>query len=522
MTKKIMKKLPIGLQSIEQIIEGNFVYVDKTALIHKLIDEGKHYFLSRPRRFGKSLLIDTLKNIFLGNKKLFKKLAIGSMQHAWKEHPILHLDFSQIPHTTKEVFATALKRRFRAIAAEYGVSITIPTLEEGLIDLIDKLAAKKKSNVVVLIDEYDKPIIDHLDQLDIAKENRTLLKNCLGVLKGLDAKLRFVFITGVSKFAQVSLFSGMNNLNDITTNSQYAALLGYTEKEVGIFFKDHLAAISKAKGKSIQLIIKSMRDWYNGYGFSREKISVYNPFSSLLFLQNGEISDYWFKTATPTFLIDQIKKSPYPISQISGVEAGSEIFDSHDLDRMNLTSLMWQTGYLTIKNYNPETLLYYLDYPNEEVKLSFLKRLAEGVTGMATTEITGYARACAEALYFGNLKLFFAKLQNLFANIPYDMNVSEEKYYQTIFYVIAKLIGLDAHLEVKTNLGRIDMVIKTKESVYIFEFKIDSTAKKALQQIKDNLYAQPFAKQGKKLVLIGANFSTKERNISDWKISTKK
>lgn len=511
-----MKKLPIGIQTIREIIEENYVYVDKTALIFQLIDEGKCYFLSRPRRFGKSLLISTLKAIFNGEKELFKDYQIHSISYEWRKYPIIHLDFAQIITKSPQALEASLKRKLIKIAKFYGKSLKISSLQEGLITLVEKLSEDGK--VVILIDEYDKPLIDNLDRLDVAKENRELLKDFFGTIKSLDTYLRFVFVTGVSKFSQVSLFSGFNNLNDITINPDYATLLGCTEEEITLFFKEHIEKIAHKQSKTFQEILKLMRHWYNGYGFSREQATVYNPFSTLLFLKNGEIDNYWFQTATPTFLIKQIKKQTYPIDQISGIQVGTTLFNSHDLENINLISLMWQTGYLTIKAYDSVSRLYDLDYPNEEVRVSFFEYLAEGIVGLSRPQASGFARQCASALNHDNLEEFFAKLKAFFIDIPYDMHLSQEKYYQTVFYVIAKLIGLEAQLEVKTNVGRIDMVVTTDQCVYIFEFKINSSAEKALHQINDKKYFEKYLNQKKKLILVGVNFNTKERNISDWKV----
>ena len=511
-----MKKLPIGIQSIEEIIEGGYIYVDKTALIFQLIDEGKYYFLSRPRRFGKSLLISTLKAIFNADKKLFKDCQIYSRNYNWQKHPIIHLDFTQFSTESVQELEKDLKKELLATAKLYGKSIdTSSSARACLIELVKELS--KDNQVVILVDEYDKPLIDNLERLELAKTNRDLMKNFFGTLKGLDRYLKFILVTGVSKFSQVSLFSGFNNLKDITINPKYTSLLGYTEEEIAAFFKEYIAAVAQKQGKTLQEVIGLMRFWYNGYGFSKGGPTVYNPFSSMLFLENGETNNYWFQTATPTFLINQIKKQNYPLDELNGIQVDDIIFNSHDLEKISLISLLWQTGYLTIKNYDISTHLYYLDYPNEEVKVSFLKYLAESITGMTQPRATGYARACTNALRNGNLEDFFATLKIFFSGIPYDMHVAKEKYYQTIFYVIAKLIGLDAHLEVKTNIGRIDMVVSTDTFVYIFEFKIDSSAEEALNQINDRKYFQKYLDQKKALVLIGVNFDTQKRNISDWK-----
>lgn len=385
-----MKKLPIGIQSIEKIIKDGYVYVDKTALIYQLITEEPYYFLSRPRRFGKSLLVSTLKAIFTGNKELFKDCQIYLTDYKWEKHPIIHLDFTQIPTDSPEQLEVALKEILESIAKSYNIPMSGSSLQLQLANLIRELS--KQNQVVFLVDEYDKPLIDNLSRLDIAAANRDLLRGFFGVLKGLDDHLKFVFVTGVSKFSHVSLFSGINHLKDITINPKYATLLGYTEEEITLFFKEHLANIAQKQTKTCQELTKLMQYWYNGYGFSREKATVYNPFSTLLFLENGEINNYWFQTATPTFLINVIKKQTYPLDQISGIQVGDTIFNNHDLEKISLISLMWQTGYLTIKSYDPSTRLYYLDYPNEEVKVSFLEYLAEGITNMSMLQATFCAR----------------------------------------------------------------------------------------------------------------------------------
>ena len=511
-----MKRLPIGIQSIEKILLNNYIYVDKTMLIYQLIGEAENYFFARPRRFGKSLLVSTLKAIFSGDRGLFKDCQLYLADYDWKKYPIIHLDFTQIVTKNPEALEESLKRKLIEIAQSYGKSIEIFSLQEGLSALVKALA--EDAPVVVLIDEYDKPLIDNLGQLEVAKQNRSLLKDFFGTLKGLDNYLRFVFVTGVSKFSQVSLFSGFNNLNDITINPKYSTLVGYTEAEISLYFKEHIEQVAQKQHKTVKEIIDLMRRWYNGYDFSGEKLTVYNPFSTLLFLNNGKVSNYWFQTATPTFLIDQIKKQNQPLDLLSNVQVGETTFNSHDLDNMNLTSLMWQTGYLTIKNYDPSTLLYFLDYPNEEVRVSFVEHLAQGITGMSMPLANNYVRECVLALRECRLEIFFDKLKVFFANIPYEIHVSKEKYYQTVFYVIAKLIGLEAQVEVQTNIGRVDMVVVADNFIYVFEFKINASADEALTQINDKKYFQKYLDQKKKVVLIGVNFNTKEGNISDWKV----
>ena len=512
-----MKKLPVGIQTIEKLIKRDFVYVDKTDFVYRLITCGSdYYFLSRPRRFGKSLLVSTLKAIFSGNKKLFKGCKISSLSYSWDTFPIIHLDFSQMRTKNVKMLEEDLKKEFLNIGKSYKKRIeNSDSVQQVVRDLIKSLASDGK--VVVLVDEYDKPIIDNVGNLRVAKKNKDLLRDLFGTLKGLDEYLRFVFVTGVSKFSKVSLFSGFNNLKDITIAPDYATLVGYTEEEIQTYFRNHIKHIAKENDSSQKEIRAKMKKWYNGYQFSVDRPTVYNPHSTLSFLDTGRIQCFWFQTGTPTFLIKMIKKEKYPLDQLNNIDVGEEIFDSYDLENMNPISLMWQTGYLTIQGYNPLKRLYHLGYPNEEVKDAFLKRLAEGITGVLVPQVTNYARTCIEALQEKDLELFFTKLKAFFAGIPYDMRLQEEQYYQTTFYVLAQLMGLQAQVEIKTNLGRIDMVIETSKVFYIFEFKINQKAKIALKQIQDKKYLEKYLGRKKDIIAIGVSFSTKERNISEWK-----
>ncbi|MEM7176022.1 MAG: AAA family ATPase, partial [Chlamydiota bacterium] len=345
-----MKKLPIGIQSIVEILEEKQLYVDKTLLAKQLIDEGKHYFLSRPRRFGKSLFVNTLEHIFKGNKELFKGCQIYESNYDWQEYPVIHFDFSQILNKTSKKLETGLEESLQDIAEFYGISIAGSSVQTQLKRLIVNLA--KKNKVVVLIDEYDKPIINNLNKLEVAQQNRDLMRDFFGVLKGLDQYLKFTFFTGVSKFSQVSIFSGLNNLTDITMNPKYATLMGYTEEEVKRDFKEYVEETAKERGQKAPSILSQLRKWYNGYRFTEEATSVYNPYSTLRFLSEHKPQSYWYATGTPSFLIDQVKKHPQSVVMLKGLKVSKAMLsDISKLDRIDLAALMFQTGYLTIKDY---------------------------------------------------------------------------------------------------------------------------------------------------------------------------
>lgn len=523
-----MKKLPIGIQAFEKMIKGNFVYVDKTELISKLVDEGDYYFLSRPRRFGKSLLISTLKAIFSGQKELFKNCQIYSSSRKWKKHPIIHLDFTQIRTKNSKVLEKDLKKELTCIGKSYGKKIEeTDSIQEALRELIKKLAEDEK--VVILVDEYDKPIIDTLAHVETLEDNRSLLKDLFGTLKGLDDHLRFVFVTGVGKFSQVSLFSGFNNLKDITISPEYATLLGYTEEEIALSFKERLEKILKERKKhatssSIKKIAEEMKEWYNGYRFSWDKPTVYNPHSTLNFLDTGRTQSFWFRTGTPTFLIEEVKKRPKSVTGLSCAKAvETELLDISNPQKMNLLALMWQTGYLTFHGYDPLTRLYELDFPNKEVRIAFFESLLGDFTDLPSSDVGRQAIECWEELSSCDLDSFFKRIQSLFAKIPYKLySRAKEDFYHANFIILLESMGIKVHPLEATNIGEVDLVIETPSQIYIFELKFNKSAKKALKQIKAKNYPQKYLQEKKKIIRVGINFSFKTRNLSSWKMSVLK
>ncbi len=508
------KKLPVGIQTIETIIEDGYVYVDKTDFIHTLITTGKYYFLIRPRRFGKSLLVSTLSAIFRGKKSLFKGYKIYSLPLGWNSHPVIHLDFTQVVTSNSQELHDSLLRTFHTIAKESGKSIETPSLKEGFSNLVKALSLDGK--VVILVDEYDKPIVDRLNNHDVAEANRELLKSLFETLKGLDAYLQFVFITGVSKFAQVSLFSGFNNLLDITTQQEYATFLGYTEEEILNYFPDYLSEIRK-RGLSLE----QMREWYNGYRFSRRSsATVYNPHSTLNFLIAKELGSFWFRTGTPSFLIKLIREAPQELLPLSGCMASEkELLDSYNSKSMSLKALMWQTGYLTFQKHDADLNLFQLDFPNKEVRGAFFDSLVYDLVKLDSGRTTLASAECKRYLEKRQVDLFFQLINLFFANIPYNLfQDTNEAFYHAIFLSLLEAMGIRVHAEQKTNLGRIDLVVELEKSLYIFEFKLNQSAKEALQQILDKNYLEKYSRYGKHLLLIGASFNSKTRNISEWAI----
>ncbi len=511
-----MKNLSIGIQTFSKLITGNCIYVDKTKHIYNLLTGGgQYYFLSRPRRFGKSLLVSTLKEIFSGNKELFKGLWIHN-KIDWNTYPVIHIDFLGLNYSIKEELVDTLDYLVNQNARSHDVDLKEKTYDKRFIELIIKLS--RQNRVVVLVDEYDKPIIDFVEDQKTALENRNILKNFYSTLKGMDEFLEFVLITGVSKFSKVSLFSDLNNLNDITLDEKYAAMLGYTHQELLEYFDDRLDELAEKARKDEW--VADIREWYNGYSWDGKNF-LYNPYSIMNFFQKRKFANYWFESGSPSFLVKLIKKYDLDMSQFESYKAGEEVFSSFDIDRMHVVSLLFQTGYLTIKEIlygSRRKRFYILSYPNLEVKEALLVYLLGDFSPKFADKISVLVDDLKTELENDGIDKFFEIIRYLFAQIPYDMFVSDrEGYYQTVIYLVLMLIGIDIKTEVETNLGRIDAVIELGDRIYIMEFKL-GTAEEALEQIKEKKYYEKYLIPSKVVKLIGVGFDIKQRNPGDYKI----
>jgi hypothetical protein len=502
-----MKYLPTDINTFSTMITGNYIYVDKTKYIYDLFSGGsRYYFLSRPRRFGKSLLISTLKELFAGNKELFKDLWIYTSDYSWEPFPIIHLDFSLLDRETVQELKLSLAWTITNIAERYSLDISkAPTLNSKFVLLVEKLAERNK--VVVLIDEYDKPILDHLSDIKRAQAHRDLLKGFYDTLKGLDAYLRAIFITGVSKFSKTSIFSGINNLNDISLDFEAAQLLGYTHDEVQIFFSSHIKEIALEKGQSIETVLDEMKKWYNGYSFSEQMVKVYNPFSVLYFLQKKKLLNYWFESGTPSFLINLVRKQYKSLEDIPNAQVSRSSLGTFEIENIPLIPLLFQTGYLTITDYNENSQKFSLNYPNLEVEESFTKYLVATLAQTSTIAIDTIIANLQEALDTNNIASFCTYLQTLFAQIPYTLHKESESYYHSLFQFLMSLLSIESQSEILTNVGRIDLVIITKKYIYIFELKFNSNPDIALRQIKEKRYYERYIAQGKQIVLVGLSFN---------------
>ncbi|MFZ2969003.1 MAG: AAA family ATPase [Sulfuricurvum sp.] len=502
-----MKKLPIGISTLKEIIEENYLYVDKTTIALDLIENGKYYFLSRPRRFGKSLFLDTLRTIFNGEKEVFKGLHIYD-KWEFKKYPIIHISFAAGDLKSKEQILDKWDEILELNEEALGISCHSKIYDRRCFSKLIKEAYEKyNQKVVILVDEYDKPILDNIEDTEVAREAREILKNFYSVIKGADEYLKFVFITGVSKFSKVSLFSGLNNINDITLDSNYSTICGYTQNDVETVFAQHL------KGQDFEKI----KLWYNGYKWLGE--GVYNPFDILLFIQKKyEYRNYWFSTATPTFLLKIIEKNNYFLPNLENIVKNEKMLDSFDVDCIELETLMWQTGYLTIDRTETilDTISYYLTIPNKEVRSSLLGSVADFMSQIHSPTAT--TNGILIALIEADFPSFEKYLKSLFAAIPYNnftgVKLYEyEGYYVSVFYAYFKAFGIEIIGEDVTNKGRIDLTIKIPNgAIYVIEFKVDGS--NALTQIKTMNYHEKYLSEKRDLYLIGIEFDKENRNVS--------
>ena len=519
------QKLPVDISSFEKMRTEGYLYVDKTRHIYRMVTEGTFYFLSRPRRFGKSLLVSTLDCLFQGRKELFEGLWIAEQSDwGWQQFPVVAIDFNSIPGKSPEELQQGLSFRLKKIAQGYGITLEAPLLELRFEELILSLAESVNQPVVILIDEYDKRIIEHLgkgqEHLEIAKGNRDVLKSFFGILKGqsISNKLRLVFITGVSRFSKVSLFSDLNNLLDLSMDGQYADMLGYTQDELEKAFQEEMLRLAAAVAWTPKQVKTALAQYYNGYRFSERNIRVYNPFSILRAFHHQALQDYWFESATPTFLVNLLQEKRYNLLHIEGSEVSRTIFTSFELDNLRPEALLFQTGYLTIVDVQQE--IYTLAYPNQEVKHAFSEALLFGLAAEGSAAISSQILRLPGYLRQEDFAAFFETVQAIFASIPYDIESQrDEAYFHTIFYLMMSASGMvEVQSSVLTSKGRIDLVVQFPEKIYIIEFKCNQSADVALRQIHEKQYADKYRGSGKKIFLMGINFHQAQRNLEEWKV----
>jgi len=504
-----MKNLPIGIQEFSKLIEEDCIYVDKTQLLFNLIQQGTTYFLSRPRRFGKSMTVSTFKEIFEGNKSLFKNTWIYDQWDWNTKYPVIRIDFSKILDKQKELTESLSLELTKLCMAANVENTKKMSIKELFQTLIEKLSLINK--VVILIDEYDKPIIDYIDDIENADKNREILKNFYSVLKGNDAHIKFLFLTGVSKFAKTSIFSDLNHLRDITFNTEFSCLCGYTQEDLESVFEDRIIDVCNHLNIEKSDCLAQIKHWYNGYSWDG-KHKVYNPFGTLNFFANKEFRDYWFQTATPTFLVKLIRKNNYLPTDIENKVVRFSIFEKYELSRINILSMLLETGYLTIKEkVNSQEVR--LDFPNYEVQSAFNTHLLEEFNNTDNNLNESVLYDLKQALVDCKMNVFHELLSILFANVVYDeKGRRSEDFYHSIFFLIVKMIGFTIESQIHTNLGRIDATIKTEKYIYILEFKV-GTSQHALKQIKENNYHEKYKADKKEIVLMGIGFDNKKNNV---------
>lgn len=527
-----MRKLPIGIQSFENVRRDGYVYVDKTRYVWDLAQGGREYFLSRPRRFGKSLFVSTLEAYFRGRRDLFDGLAIQALEDArggdaWAEHPVVTFSLSSGSYHEDAGLREVLGNVIDATAEEYGLSgeyaITGETLSVRFRNLLRQLHAKCGRQVVVLVDEYDKPLLETMT-VDPAQEerNRWLYKGFFSALKDEDAHVRFAFFTGVTKFSKVSIFSDLNQLRDISLAEGMAGVCGVTRKELEANFAPEVAAMADDLGMDVPACEDELAHMYDGYHFAPGAPGVYNPFSLLNALADRRLASYWFETGTPTFLIRKLRTSSLtPEGIADGVEVGETSLTDYRVESPNPVPLFYQTGYLTIFGYDPEFRIYELGFPNREVKYGFLESLVPSVLGEEDPELPASLRSMVRDLRKGDVDSFLRRLRSLFAAVPYPEGAEpayEREWRNQVFLVFA-LLGQNVACEVHSAKGRADVVAQTKDFVFVLELKLDASADEALAQIDERGYAEPFAAGSRQVLRVGVSFSSVERNIMEWKVA---
>ena len=511
-----IRRYPIGIQNFEQLRNNNCVYVDKTELIYKLTHTDQVYFLSRPRRFGKSLLVSTLEAYFQGKKNLFGGLAMERLEKDWETYPVLYIDFSLTKYTELTDLTGQLNLFLHRWEKVYGKDEAEKTTSERLQGIMLRAYEQTGKQVVVLIDEYDAPLLDSNFDIDLQQQLRNEMRKFFSPLKGMGQYLHFLFITGISKFSQLSIFRELNNLKNISMHDDFSALCGITEQELLTDLKPDIERMAEANNETYEEACVHLKRQYDGYHFSKNCVDIYNPFSLFNAFDAKDYKNFWFSTGTPTFLIDILQRTDFDVRSLDGLTATDEQFDAPTDHIVDPIPVLYQSGYLTIKGYDPAFCLYRLAYPNGEVRYGFTESLLPGYVHRFPRENTFYAVSFIRDLQKGDIESCLERTRSFFASIPNDLENKTEKYYQTIFYLLFRLMGQYVETEVKTAVGRADAVVKLPDAVYVFEFKFDGTPEEALAQINSKQYAVPYQADGRRVVKAGVNFDSATRTIGGW------
>ena len=509
------KIYPIGIQNFEKIRKEGYAYVDKTALIYRLVKKGSYYFLSRPRRFGKSLLISTLDAYFLGKKELFNGLAMEKLEKDWIRRPVLHLDLNIGKYDAPDSLDKILEEAISKWEVLYGTGVGESTLALRFKGIVERACQQSGQRVAILVDEYDKPLLQAIGNENLQREYRNTLKPFYGVLKTMDGCIQFAILTGVTKFGKVSVFSDLNNLIDISMDEPFISLCGMTEQEIHDNFEEDLHELAAAQKMTYEEVGAELKKYYDGYHFVENSEGIYNPFSVLNTFFKMKFGSYWFETGTPTYLVELLKRNHYDLERMATEETNSDVLNSIYGDEQPIP-VIFQSGYLTIKGYDKRFGLYRLGFPNKEVEEGFINFLMPFYTRFNKIEAPFEIQKFVREIRTGQLDAFFNRLKSFLADTPYELISEQERHYQNVLFIIFKLVGFYTEVEYHTSEGRVDLVLKTNDYIYIMEFKLNGSAEEALQQIHDKHYAQPFQSDKRKIFKIGVNFSSKTRNIEKW------
>lgn len=518
-----MVRYPVGIQTFEKIRKGNYLYIDKTEDMFRMIQSGDYIFLSRPRRFGKSLLTSTLECFFSGKKDLFNGLAVEKLEKDWTEYPVLHFSLAMAKMGTTEDLFNQLNMQLGRMERLYGLSCDGDDVTTRFFNLVTNLYDKTGKQVVALIDEYDAPLLTVLHDPQRLEPMRTALQSFYSPLKDLDPYLRFVFITGITKFSQLSIFSQLNNLTNISMNPNYSTLVGFTQEELERDFKEGIQGIADNNGLTYQNVLEKLRMRYDGYHFSRNAEGVYNPFSVLQAMRTGYLDNYWFATGTPSFLVKMMKKFNTFLPALDGSRAKATEFDAPTEDMHSILPLFYQSGYLTIRGYIPEVDTYRLGFPNEEVKTGLLNALIPYYVSPNVNATNNTLDNMYLSILKDDIDGMLTVARSFFASIPYQEGTlkdaaTSEGHFTAMLYVMFSLLSNYCFSQVRTAAGRMDILLKTATAIYVMELKMDGSVDEALQQIDDKGYTIPYETDGRKIVKVGINFSSKERTIKEWKV----
>ena len=510
------RKYPVGIQSFEEIRQNGYLYVDKTDLIYQLVNKGKYYFFSRPRRFGKSLLVNTLMSYFEGKRELFKGLAIEQLETEWKQYPVFRFDFSTGKFETRAMLQEAIDYKLTELEKPYGIPHDGLSPNIRMTRLIKTAYEQTGQKVVILVDEYDSAMLQHIDDDEKQDGVRMEMRNLFSPIKEADPWLRFVLLTGITKFSQMSIFSELNNLNNISMLSQYDSLCGISEKELTTQLRPDIEMLAESYGETYEEMLQELKEMYDGYHFSEKKTDMYNPYSLLNAFNNQKISSYWFGTGTPTFLTKILRKHQINLEELDGINCMSYRFDQPVEHISDPVPVLYQSGYLTIKDYNRNRDSFLLGFPNKEVRRGFANGLFEYVAPNKMRERDWLYNAYQDFKEDDDLEAFIAALKTFFAGFDYHLSEDSERHYHSLMYTMLAAFGADVQPEVSSARGRADIVLKMPQAIYVIELKHDKTAAEALAQINERGYAEPYMADGRRVVKVGINFGSQERNITEW------